>query len=185
MPPNDLGHHDGKAADEATVADERATVLESIGRYDEALDLRQKAWRNEPSFTSAAGLASAYAASGKVAEAVRLFADSHKRYRGVSPFPLAMLALRRGHMWLAEGQLTRARGCFVAALTRVPAYAPAAMHLPHIDAANGDLEAAINGVLPFAETSDHPEYAGYLGRWLAQARRPHDARRWLQLAATR
>ena len=172
-------------ADEATVADERAAVLESIGRYDGALELRQQAWQNDPSFASAAGLASAYASSGLIAEAVRLFADSHKRYRGVSPFPLAMLELRRGHMWLAEGRLTEARGCFVAALTRVPAYAPAAMHLAEIDAANGDLEAAIDGILPVAETSDHPEYADYLGRWLAQARRPHDARRWLQLAATR
>ena len=95
---------------------------------------------------------------------MRLFADSHKRYRGVSPFPLAMLALRHGHMWLADGQLTRARGCFVAALTRVPAYAPAVMHLAQIDAANDDRDAAINRVLPFAGTCDDPEYAGYLGR---------------------
>ena len=96
-----------------------------------------------------------------------------------------MLALRHGHMWRADGQLTRARGCFVAALTRVPAYAPAVMHLAQIDAANDDLDAAINKVLPFAGTCDDPEYAGYLGRWLIEARRPHDARRWLQSAATR
>lgn len=171
-------------ADSAVVSDERAMVLESIGRYQEALDLRRQAHGLRPSFRSTAGLASALAATGQTAEAQRLFDCARDTYRGVSPFPLATLSFRCGHMWLEAGQPRRARSGLADALARVPGYAAAALHLAVADAADGDVDAAIVRVLPFAEACQDPEYADHLGRWLFSLGREREARRWIERAAS-
>ena len=75
-------------------------------------------------FATLGALAVLQAERGEVTEAEDLFTEARRRYRGVSPFPVAELDFRRGLMWLGEQDLPAARAWFAAAVRRVPAYAP-------------------------------------------------------------
>ena len=70
--------------------------------------------------------------------------QSRSRYRGVSPFPLALLDFQLGLMWMNEGRLDDARRSFEAARRRVPAYAPAQGHLAEVEAELGEIDSAIS-----------------------------------------
>jgi tetratricopeptide (TPR) repeat protein len=181
----DLDLAERHGVDANTVNRERAGIFEAVGRYDEALELCREAASRMPTFQSLGVLAAIHAARGECDVAERLFQDSRDRYRGVSPFPPAMLDFRRGHMWLAEDNLVHARSCFVEAQARLPAYAAAQGHLAEVDAAQGDVEAAITRLLPLANSSDDPDYAAQLSRILEDAGRAEDARPWRACAATR
>jgi hypothetical protein len=56
-----------------------------------------------------------HAERGEIAEAEPWFDESRHRHRGVSPFPLAILDLQRGLMWMTHGDLHRARAWLDAA----------------------------------------------------------------------
>lgn len=179
----DLAQRHGMEA--KAVNDERAGILEAVGRHDEALELRRDAAMRAPTFHSLGALASIHAARRECDVAEQLFQASRDRYRGVSPFPLAMLDFQRGHMWLAEEDLVGARAWFVEAYVRVPAYAAAQGHLAEVDAALGDVETAIARLGPLASSSDDPDYAAQLSRILEDTGRPEEARAWRARAASR
>jgi tetratricopeptide (TPR) repeat protein len=121
---------------------------------------------------------------GKVTEAERLFTEA-RRYRGVSPFPVASLDFGRGLMWLGQRDLHTARAWFDAAVQRVPAYAPALGHRAKVDAALGARDAAIDRLRPLAVSSDDPEYAASLASVLSDAGQPLEAEQWCMSAAAR
>jgi tetratricopeptide (TPR) repeat protein len=147
-------------ADPALVDAERAGVFQAIGRYEAALTIYNEA-------------------------AKKLFDESRSRYRGVSPFPLALLDFQRGLMWLAQGDLHRALTWFVAAVRRVPAYAPAQGHLAEVEAALGEPEAAIARLLPLTASSGDPDYTASLARILGDAGRAEEAAEWRNKTAAR
>ena len=91
---------------------ERAAVLQAVGRYDEAMALRRIGAERHADFESLAGLASLHAELGEIAFAERLFDESCKCFRSVSPFPIAQLEFQRGHMWFAHGDLDVAHQWF-------------------------------------------------------------------------
>jgi tetratricopeptide (TPR) repeat protein len=122
---------------------------------------------------------------GKVTEAERLFTEARRRYRGVSPFPVASLDFGRGLMWLGQRDLHTARAWFDAAVQRVPAYAPALGHRAKVDAALGARDAAIDRLRPLAVSSDDPEYAASLASVLSDAGQPLEAEQWCMSAAAR
>ena len=155
--------------DRAALEAQRAAILQAVGCYNEALVLRRNAEQRWPDFTALGALAVLQAGSGEVREAERLFTEARRRYRGVSPFPVAELDFRRGLMWLGERDLPAARTRFAAAVHRVPAYAPALGHLAEVDAASGAQHAAINRLRPLAVSSDDPVYAATLARVLGDA----------------
>ena len=138
-----------------------------------------------PDFATLGALAVLEAEHGKVTEAERLFTDARRRYRGVSPFPVAELDFRRGVMWLGARDLPAARAWFDAAVSRVPAYAPALGHLAEVDAALGARDAAIDRLRPLAASSDDPEYAASLAGVLSNAGHPQEAEHWRISAAAR
>src|SRR6185312_11134800 len=125
------------------------------------------------------------AEQGRVTDAERLFGEARRRYRGVSPFPVAELDFRRGLMWLTERDLLAARAWFDAAVARVPAYAPALGHLAEVDAAQGARDAAIDRLRPLVASSDDPEYAASLASVLSDAGYPQEAEHWRISAAAR
>ncbi|RIK44116.1 MAG: hypothetical protein DCC55_03625 [Chloroflexi bacterium] len=118
-----------------TLDAERAVIFQALGRYDEALALCQNAVASRPDFASLSALAVLQAERGEIAGAERLFSEGRRRYRGVSPFPVALIDFQRGLMWRAQGDLKAARTWFDAAQRRVPAYAAARDHLAEVDAA--------------------------------------------------
>jgi tetratricopeptide (TPR) repeat protein len=181
----DLDMAERLGSDRASLDAERAAIFQALGRYDEALTLRQNAAERRSDFTALGALAGLQAERGQVAEAERLFSEGRRRYRGVSPFPVVQLDFQRGLMWLGQGDLHAARAWFDAAQGRLPAYAPALGHLAEVEAALGEREAAITRLRLLAASSDDPEYAAQLASLLSKAGQAQEARWWHARAATR
>ena len=171
--------------DPDTANGERAAIFQAVGRYDEALGLREEAAARRASFENLAALVGLHAERGEIKAAERRYSESYTRYRGVSPFPLALLDFQIGHMWMHEGGLGEARSAFEAAQHRVPAYAPALGHLAEVEAEMGETASAIARLHALALSSDDPDYAGQLARILGDVGRDGEARHWSRLAAAR
>jgi len=136
-------------------------------------------------FENVAALVGLYAERGEIDAAERMYAESRRRYRGVSPFPLALLDFQLGLMWMNTGRLDDARTSFDAARRRVPAYAPAQGHLAEVEAALGETESAVARLYSLAVSSDDPDYAAQLARILGETGRADESRHWRWLAAAR
>ena len=137
------------------------------------------------SFENVAALVGLHAERGEIEAAERRYAESCNRYRGVSPFPLALLDFQLGLMWMNESRLVDARRSFEAALRRVPAYAPAQGHLAEVEAELGETDSAIVRLYRLAMSSDDPDYAAQLARILGETGQDGESRHWCQLAAAR
>jgi tetratricopeptide (TPR) repeat protein len=163
---------------------DRAAIFQALGRYDEALAIREEAADRRASFENVAALVGLYSEIGEIAAAERLYAESRRRYRGVSPFPLALLDFQLGLMWMNKGRLDDARKSFDAARRRVPAYAPAQGHLAEVEAELGETESALARLHSLAASSDDPDYAAQLARLLRDAG-CSQFRHWSRLAGAR
>ncbi len=164
---------------------ERAAIFQAFGRYEEALALREEAVGHRPSFENVAALVGLHAERGEIDAAERRYAESHSRYPGVSPFPLALLDFQLGRVWMDAGCLEDARSLFDAALRRVPAYAPAQGHLAEVEAELGEIDSAVARLYSLALSSDDPDYAAQLARILGDEGRDVEAEYWCRLAAAR
>jgi len=164
---------------------ERAAIYQALGRYDDALAIRQLAVERHADFSALAGLAGIHGERGDAGQAERWFRAATRCYHGTSPFPLAMLEFQRGQLWMEHGELRRARAWCDAAVRRLPAYVPAQGHLAELDAALGDTAAAIARLRPLTLASDDPDYATQLARILGDADRAEEAQTWLGKAEAR
>ena len=182
---DDLDVAERLGADTESVDRERAAVFQGLGRYEEASAIREEDARRCPSFESLGALSTLCAELGDTERAERLHAESVRRYRGVSPLPLATLDFQLGVMWMHEGQLERARDHLGAACRYVPAYALAQGHFAEVEAELCHFDLAIALLIPLAATSDDPDYAAQLARICADAGYPDDARYWRERAAAR
>src|SRR5258708_2231392 len=152
-----------------TTNGDRAAIFQALGRYDEALAIREEAADRRASFENVAALVGLYSEIGETDAAERLYAESRRRYRGVSPFPLALLDFQLGFMWMTNDRLDDARMSFDAARRRVPAYAPAQGHLAEVEAELGETGSALARLRSLAASSDDPDYAAQLARILRDA----------------
>jgi len=182
---HDLDVAERLGADTESVDRERAAVFQGLGRYDEACAIREEDARRCPSFESVGALTTLCAERSDTEQAERLHAESVRRYRGVSPLPLATLDFQLGVMWMHEGQLERAREHLCAACRYVPAYALAQGHFAEVEAELCHFDLAIALLIPLAATSDDPDYAAQLARICVDAGYPDDARYWRERAAAR
>jgi tetratricopeptide (TPR) repeat protein len=167
-----------------TTNGDRAAIFQALGRYDEALAIREEAEDRRASFENVAALVGLYAERGEIDAAERLYSESRRRYRGVSPFPLALLDFQLGLMWMNKGKLDEARKSFESARRRVPAYAPAQGHLAEVEAELGETGSALARLHSLAASSDDPDYAAQLARILRDAG-CSQFRHWCGLAAAR
>ncbi len=181
----DLDHAERLSADAETANSERAAIFQALGRYDEALALREEAVRLRAGFESLAAVVGLHAERGEIVAAEKRYAESRSRYRGVSPFPLALLDFQMGRMWMDENQLEDARKSFDAARRRVPAYAQAQGHLAEVEAQLGDIDSAVTSLQSLAASSDDPDYAAQLARILADTGHDAESQHWRRLAADR
>ena len=186
---NDALHYLDRAEllspDTETVGSERAAIFQALGRYDEALALREEAAQRRPTFENLAALVGLHAERAEIDAAQRQYAESRRQYRGVSPFPLALLDFQMGHMWMEENRLQDARNSFDAARRRVPAYAQAQGHLAEVEAELGEIDGAVESLRTLAASSDDPDYAAQLARILEDAGRDSESQHWRRLAAER
>jgi len=181
----DLDRAERFSFDAETANGERAAILQALGRYDEALALREEAAARRESFENLAALVGLHAERGEIEAAERRYAESRSRYRGVSPFPLALLDFQLGLMWMNKDQLHNARRSFEVALCGVPAYAPAQGHLAEVEAQLGEIDSAVARLYSLAASSDDPDYAAQLARILAESGRDRESWHWRRLAAAR
>ena len=172
-------------ADRVTLDAERAAIYQALGRYDEALAIRRQAVESRADFSALGALAGLYAERGEIVEADRWFSAASRRYHSVSPFPLALMELQRGQLWMQQDDLIRARAWCDAAVRRLPAFVPAQGHLAELDAAQGETAGAIVRLRPLALTSDDPDYATQLARILGDAGHTEEAQTWRGRAETR
>jgi tetratricopeptide (TPR) repeat protein len=182
---DDLYYADRIAPEDAAANQERAAIMQALGRYHEALVPYQNAADRPGRFQDAAALTGLWAERGETDTAQRFYLESVRSYRGVSPFPLALLDFQLGVMWMRHGQLKEARTCFETAIRRVPAYAPAQGHLAEVEADLGEPEAAIARLNSLAMSSDDPDYATQLARILGEIGRNDESSGWCRLAADR
>jgi tetratricopeptide (TPR) repeat protein len=164
---------------------ERAAVLQAVGRYDEAMALRRTAAECRADFESLAGLASLHAELGQIAAAEIWFDESCRRFRSVSPFPIAQLEFQRGHMWLGHGDLNCARHWFEAAWRRLPAYAQAEGHLAEVEYELGERDSAVARLRRLASSADDPDYVAQLVRMLAETGKVIETDMWRKRAEER
>jgi tetratricopeptide (TPR) repeat protein len=174
----DLDHAERLSLDSETANSERAAIFQALGRYDEALAAREEGVRHRATFESIAALVGLHAERGEIVAAERRYAESRSRYRGVSPFPLALLDFQMGRMWMDDNQLDKARRSFDAAQRRVPAYAQAQGHLAEVDAQLGEVDSAVASLRSLAESADDPDYAAQLARILGHTGPNSKSRHW-------
>ena len=98
---------------------------------------------------------------------------------------MAQLDFWRALMWLAQGDLPRARRWLGAAHRRLPQYVPAQGHLAEVEAALGDTENAVARLRPLTISSDDPDYPAQLARILSEVGRGAEACEWRARAAAR
>jgi tetratricopeptide (TPR) repeat protein len=181
----DLDYAERISLDAETANSERAAIFQALGRYDEALALREEAAKRWASFENLAAMVGLYAERGELDAAERQYTQSLDQYHGVSPFPLALLDFQMGRMWMDESRLDDAGKSFDAARHRVPAYAQAQGHLAEVEAQLGEIESAVASLHSLASSSDDPDYAAQLARILADMGRDGESRHWRRLAVER
>ena len=147
----------------SSLVSERASALCEKGQADRALALIQAAVDRRLDESTLGTLALLYAEFGELALADATFARAGAQYRGVSPFPIAMLDFQRGRMWLEWEEPNLGRLWLDAACTRLPAYAPAQGHLAKVEAELGEYEPALARLRSLATSSDDPDYTAFQG----------------------
>lgn len=168
----DLAQAERLAADRDTVADGRARVLQALGRYDEALAIRERLVAKRATTPWLAAQAALVGEMGRTSEAERLFARAENSFEDVSPFPLAWLYFQHGLFEERAGRPSTARELYEAAHERLPIYAPVVGHLAALVASAGDRRRAVALLEPVAASSDDPEYWAQLGVLLKQTGDP-------------
>jgi tetratricopeptide (TPR) repeat protein len=181
----DVDRAERLSLDAETANGERAAIFQALGRYDESYVLRDEAAKRQASFENLAALVGLHAERGEIEAAEQQYEQSCCRYRGVSPFPVALLDFQLGLMWMNAGQLNDARRLFEAAWRRVPLYAQAQGHLAEVEAELGEVDCAISRLRSLAASSDDPDYAAQLARILEEVGHEDESRRWRRLAASR
>ena len=181
---DDLDNADRMLPHDTAAKRERAAIMQAQGRFDEALST-YSAVIDVGQFERAAALTGLWAERGEADTAQRFYLDSLRSYRGISPFPVALLDFQLGVMWMRHGRLEEAGTCFEAAIARVPAYAAAQGHLAEVEADLGNPESALTRLYPLAVSSDDPDYAAQLARILGEMGRNDEASGWCGLAANR
>jgi tetratricopeptide (TPR) repeat protein len=182
---DDLDRAETLGAETIVVQAERGAIFQAVGEYDRAFALLADAAAMHPDMTHLGSLAVFHAERGETELAESLFDRSWAAYRGVSPIPLALLSFQRGHMWMSGRDRERARSWFELAVRLVPAYAPAQGHLAEVEAALGDVDAAVPRLLPLTSSSDDPDYASALAVILRRADRKEEAASYLLGAGAR
>ncbi|MGY4920900.1 tetratricopeptide repeat protein [Streptomyces sp. 900105755] len=171
--------------DRRSVDEERAALWQAVGRYDEALALLRQGLSKRQDFRTLSAMARCHAEAGEADEAETWFLAARHAYRGVSPFPLAVLEFQCGRIRLTQGGLVSARDWLEVAARRLPSYVPAQGHLAETDAAEGRTAVAIERLRRLAHASDDPDYATRLAHLLGTSEVSAEARFWRAHAGAR
>jgi tetratricopeptide (TPR) repeat protein len=172
-----------RGGDPAAADSARASVLQAVGRYEEALSVRERQAVARPTIVTLGALASLSADRGDLERADRLFDAAIASYRDASPFPVAWVRFQQGTMWMRAGVPSQARERLAEAHRRLPQYVAAITHLGETEAALGHVDRAVELLRAAAESSGDPDPAAQLARVLTEAGRTAEASPWRERAA--
>jgi tetratricopeptide (TPR) repeat protein len=137
---------------------ERAALLQAIGLYTDALNLRGQLAKRDPGIQTLGGLASLLADMGKWNAADSTYAAALDADNSVSPLPCGQLLFEWGVSAMRRGELDRAEAIFIDLEAVLPAHVPGRGHRAEVALARGRLDVAVALIMPLLRTSDDPEY---------------------------
>lgn len=125
---------------------------------EDLLDRRRALAAARPTYQHVTSLALALAQFGHFDEADAQFRRALEQYRDVSPFPFAWVAFQRGVMWSEQASRPDfGRKLYEEALAYLPGYVLVNVHLAELDALDGNINLAIERVLPLVGRTQDPE----------------------------
>jgi tetratricopeptide (TPR) repeat protein len=152
----------GASRDESAAL--RASILVATGHASEVIPALEARVARHPGFASRSALAVAYAAIGRVEDADRLFVAALADFDTTLPFPYAWTYFARGMIWTEQaGDSTRGAALYAQALTHVPEFTTANVHLAELEAARGELRSAMARLERVVVSSNEPEALALLG----------------------
>ncbi len=161
---------------------EIATIQLAQGSFEGALNYWQNQVEKFPSFDSYANLAVLNGSLGAYEEAEKFFDLAISSYTDVSPFPVAWLSFQMGMMWAEHADRPDlAEAYYQQALSYLPQYVTAAIHLAEIDLDSDRPQLALNRLLQIKET-EAPEYHAVLGEVLIANHQSKEAEQNIQKA---
>jgi tetratricopeptide (TPR) repeat protein len=142
----------------------RASIFVATGRAAEAVPLLEVRVARHPGYASRAALAGAYAALGRLADADRLYVEALADLDTTLPFPYAWIYFARGLMWAEQGgDQARAEEMYKQALTYLPEFVTANIHMAEIEVARGNSESAMRRLEDVVQSTNEPEALALLG----------------------
>jgi tetratricopeptide (TPR) repeat protein len=146
---------------------ENAALLQAIGRYRQALALRERLAKDHPGIHTLGALASLLAEMGQWAQAEDRYAAALAADEGISPIPCAQLLFEWGVNAMRGGNLDRAEEIFSELDALLPQHVPGRGHRAEVALARGRLDEALVLVRPLLDISDDPEYRATYAEILA------------------
>jgi tetratricopeptide (TPR) repeat protein len=168
-------------APEADLRAERASILHALGRYDEALALKEKLAKERPTLSSLSSLALLYGDMGRYDDAEQKLGQALETYRDVSPFPVCDLLFQWASILERAGEMARAREFLGAAVERLPGYAHARAHLARLEGPKKGLELLAN----VDQERDDPEIVAEIAELGHAAGKSAEAKAAKDIAARR
>jgi len=124
----------------------RLTINQACGEnLDNVLDVRRRIVIETQELVDFVALGSLLADLGDFAAADHAYKEALRAYRDVSPFPVAWVCFQLGVLWgelAAEPELSRAAQWYRRAITVLPMYTKARVHLAEICSSEGRLSEA-------------------------------------------
>jgi tetratricopeptide (TPR) repeat protein len=162
----------------------RASILVAIGRASEVIPQLEAGVARRPGFASRSALAGAYAAVGRFEEADRQYVDALADLDTTLPFPYAWIYFARGVMWTEQaGDSARGAAMYAQALTHLPEFAAADIHLAEIEVARGELRSALARLGRVVAATNEPEALALLGT--VHVRTGHSDQGWHEISLAR
>ena len=137
---------------------EKAALLQATGKYSEAVVLRERLAKNNPSIQTLGALATLLAEMNHWAAAEKCYASARDADEGTSPIPCGQLLFEWGVSAMRRGELDRAEEIFVELDAILPQHVPGRGHRAEVALARGQLNLAEALITPLLEISDDPEY---------------------------
>jgi tetratricopeptide (TPR) repeat protein len=124
---------------------------------DVVLGKRREAARDPGTVQDLVALGALLADLREFAEAERIYRHALHVYRDVSPFPVALIYFQLGVLWgelVPEPQASKAEGWYQSAISCVPRYTKARVHLAEIYSSSGRPNQAQDVLIPAAASGD-------------------------------
>ncbi|MEO8621383.1 MAG: tetratricopeptide repeat protein [bacterium] len=162
----------------------RASILVATGHASDVVPQLEAAVARHAGFASRSALAGAYGAIGRLEDADASYVAALGNLDTTLPFPFAWIYFARGMMWTEQGRdSTRGAALYAQALSHLPEFATANIHLAEIEVGRGELDSAMKRLERVVASSNEPEARALLG--VLHVRTGDPARGWQEVSLAR